>query len=96
VPADKGVCTDVVIRAYRKVGIDLQKEIHEDMKANFNQYPQLWGMKKTDTKLDEDKFSKIVCFNSQSLDIINIKSSAPRMTLNKFVFFHKKRRKKDG
>jgi uncharacterized protein YijF (DUF1287 family) len=35
VPADKGVCTDVVIRAYRKLGIDLQKEVHEDMAKNF-------------------------------------------------------------
>ena len=35
VPSDKGVCTDVIIRAYRKLGVDLQKEVHEDMKANF-------------------------------------------------------------
>ena len=38
-PADRGVCTDVVVRAYRKLGIDLQKEVHEDMKANFHLYP---------------------------------------------------------
>ena len=40
VPADKGVCTDVIIRAYRKLGIDLQKEVHEDMKKNFSKYPK--------------------------------------------------------
>ena len=40
VPADKGVCTDVVIRAYRKLGIDLQKEVHEDMRSDFGKYPQ--------------------------------------------------------
>src|SRR5215212_8388173 len=45
VPADKGVCTDVIIRAYRKVGIDLQKEVHEDMRNNFNAYPKNWGLK---------------------------------------------------
>ncbi|MDR0823815.1 MAG: DUF1287 domain-containing protein, partial [Prevotella sp.] len=45
VPADKGVCTDVIIRAYRKLGIDLQKKIHEDMRTNFNTYPKKWGMK---------------------------------------------------
>lgn len=45
VPADRGVCTDVVIRAYRKLGIDLQKEVHEDMKAHFNVYPKKWGLK---------------------------------------------------
>ena len=36
VPGNRGVCTDVIIRAYRKLGIDLQKEVHEDMKANFS------------------------------------------------------------
>lgn len=41
VPAKTGVCTDVVIRAYRKLGIDLQKEVHEDLKANFSKYPNL-------------------------------------------------------
>ncbi len=43
VPSDKGVCTDVIIRAYRKLGIDLQKEVHEDMKAHFNIYPKKMG-----------------------------------------------------
>lgn len=52
VPKDKGVCTDVVIRAYRKLGIDLQKKIHEDMKDNFSKYPRKWGMKKTDRNID--------------------------------------------
>ncbi|TRX35563.1 DUF1287 domain-containing protein [Flavobacterium sp. ZT3R18] len=54
IPKNKGVCTDVIIRAYRKLGIDLQKEVHEDMKANFSQYPNLkkWGMTKTDTNID--------------------------------------------
>ena len=52
VPADKGVCTDVIIRAYRKLGIDLQKKIHEDMKVNFSKYPQKWGMKSTDKNID--------------------------------------------
>lgn len=49
-----GVCTDVVIRTYRKLGIDLQKEIHEDMKANFSLYPnqKRWGLKSTDTNID--------------------------------------------
>ena len=46
IPADKGVCTDVIIRAYRLIGIDLQKDVHEDMKANFDKYPDL-GIKKT-------------------------------------------------
>ena len=45
VPADRGVCTDVVIRAYRNLGIDLQKEVHEDMKSNFSALPKKLGTK---------------------------------------------------
>ncbi|WP_379993298.1 DUF1287 domain-containing protein [Dysgonomonas termitidis] len=52
VPSGKGVCTDVIIRAYRKLGIDLQQKIHVDMKANFGKYPRKWGMKATDRNID--------------------------------------------
>ena len=52
VPDNVGVCTDVVIRSYRKLGIDLQKDIHADMKENFNKYPKLWGLSKPDTNID--------------------------------------------
>ena len=41
VPSNKGVCTDVVIRAYRKLNIDLQTEVHMDMKNNFSKYPKI-------------------------------------------------------
>lgn len=64
VPKNKGVCTDVVIRAYRKLGIDLQKEVHEDMKANFSSYPNLkkWGMTKTDTNIDHRRVPNLEVF----------------------------------
>ena len=54
VPARYGVCTDVVIRAYRKLGMDLQKLVHEDMRGNFSLYPakKNWGQNKTDTNID--------------------------------------------
>jgi uncharacterized protein len=53
VAIERGVCTDVVIRAYRQgLGIDLQKLVHEDMKANFSAYPQTWGLTKTDSNID--------------------------------------------
>lgn len=52
VPAETGACTDVVIRSFRAAGIDLQKEVHEDMAAHFADYPQKWGLKKTDTNID--------------------------------------------
>lgn len=64
VPVNKGVCTDVVIRAYRKMNIDLQKEVHEDMKANFSKYPSLkkWGLKKTDTNIDHRRVYNLETF----------------------------------
>ena len=54
VPSNIGVCTDVVIRSYRKVGIDLQKEVHEDISRNFNKYPskRIWGLTKPDKNID--------------------------------------------
>src|SRR5260221_13475957 len=52
VPMETGVCSDVVVRAFRKAGIDLQKEVHDDMKANFSAYPTRWGLKGTDPNID--------------------------------------------
>jgi uncharacterized protein len=65
VPVNKGVCTDVIIRAYRKLGIDLQKEVHEDMKANFGLYPKNWGMKKTDTNIDHRRVPNLMTYFSR-------------------------------
>ena len=62
VPKNIGVCTDVVIRAYRKLGIDLQKEVHEDMKANFSKYPKTWGLKSTDTNIDHRRVPNLQTF----------------------------------
>jgi len=65
VPADKGVCTDVIIRAYRKLGIDLQKEVHEDMVKNFSKYPKTWGLKKPDTNIDHRRVPNLAVFFSR-------------------------------
>jgi len=64
IPKSKGVCTDVIIRAYRKLGIDLQKEVHEDMKSHFSKYPNLkkWGMTKTDTNIDHRRVPNLEIF----------------------------------
>lgn len=62
VPKGRGVCTDVVIRAYRKLGIDLQKEVHEDMKANFTTYPKNWGNKRPDTNIDHRRVPNLMVF----------------------------------
>lgn len=64
VPKNKGVCTDVIIRSYRILGIDLQKEVHEDMVANFSKYPNFekWGMTKTDTNIDHRRVPNLEVF----------------------------------
>ena len=65
VPKSQGVCTDVIIRAYRKLGIDLQKEVHEDMKSNFSKYPKTWGLTKTDTNIDHRRVPNLETFFSR-------------------------------
>ena len=62
VPANKGVCTDVVIRAYRKMGIDLQKDVHEDMVRNFSIYPKDWGLQKPDKNIDHRRVPNLRTF----------------------------------
>ncbi len=52
VPTTTGVCSDVLIRALRQVGVDLQVAVHLDMRANFHQYPNDWGLKRTDRNID--------------------------------------------
>jgi uncharacterized protein YijF (DUF1287 family) len=52
VPIQTGVCCDVVVRALRQVGLDLQKEVHEDMQKNFSAYPQKWGLSSPDKNID--------------------------------------------
>ncbi len=64
VPGDIGVCTDVVIRSYRKVGVDLQKLVHEDISAHFALYPseKLWGLKQPDSNIDHRRVPNLQVF----------------------------------
>lgn len=67
VPADTGVCTDEVIRAYRAVGVDLQKEVHEDMEKNFSAYPRRWRWltSRPDTNIDHRRVPNLMVFFSR-------------------------------
>jgi uncharacterized protein YijF (DUF1287 family) len=74
VPSGIGVCTDVIIRAYRRLNIDLQQLVHEDMKANFEQYPskRIWGLSRPDTNIDHRRVPNMQAFferNGQSLPL---------------------------
>ena len=62
VPADRGVCSDVAIRAFRSVGLDLQKELHEDMKRAFSAYPKNWSLRKPDANIDHRRVLNLMTF----------------------------------
>ncbi len=62
VPDDIGVCTDLVIRAYRALGIDLQRLVHEDMKAHFSAYPKRWGLTRPDPNIDHRRVLNLQTF----------------------------------
>ncbi len=76
VPADRGVCTDVIIRAYRKLNIDLQKAVHEDMAENFSAYPNHWGLKKTDKNIDHRRVPNLMTYFARH-GIVKKKSQNP-------------------
>jgi len=64
VPDDTGVCTDVVIRAYRAVGVDLQQAVHEDMRDAFEAYPsrEIWGLERPDPNIDHRRVPNLQTF----------------------------------
>jgi len=62
VPQNVGVCTDVVIRAYRRVGVDLQVKVHEDMTRAFARYPRQWGMSAPDANIDHRRVPNLQTF----------------------------------
>ncbi len=74
VPKNVGVCTDVVIRAYRTLGFDLQKLVHEDMTANFKNYPsnRIWGMNRPDSNIDHRRVPNLQVFFERHGDILPI------------------------
>jgi uncharacterized protein len=79
VPQDTGVCTDEVIRSYRAVGIDLQKEVHEDMERDFSAYPQRkrWLLSHTDTNIDHRRVPNLMVFFSRKGESLAITENPP-------------------
>jgi len=60
VPLETGVCTDVVIRAFRKIGVDLQVNVREDMAENFSVYPKDWGLTRPDPNIDHRRVPNLM------------------------------------
>jgi len=61
-PPERGVCADVIIRAFRRLGVDLQREVHEDMRAHFSAYPQMWGLRGPDANIDHRRVPNLMKF----------------------------------
>ena len=61
-PPERGVCADVIIRAFRNIGVDLQRELHEDMRAHFADYPQKWGLRAPDANIDHRRVPNLMTF----------------------------------
>lgn len=85
VPLERGVCTDVIVRAFRKAGIDLQKEVHEDMKLNFSAYPQLWGLKKPDPNIDHRRVPNLMTFFTRKGKALPITEKAENYRLGDVI-----------
>ena len=62
VPIERGVCADVVVRAYRRAGIDLQVLVHEDMTRDFDAYPRRWGLARPDPNIDHRRVLNLATF----------------------------------
>jgi uncharacterized protein len=62
VPRERGVCTDVVIRAFRTIGLDLQKAVHEDMRTHFSVYPADWGLTQPDPNIDHRRVPNLMTY----------------------------------
>jgi uncharacterized protein len=65
VPPEVGACTDEIVRIYRAVGIDLQKEVHQDMAAHFDAYPRRWGLARPDSNIDHRRVPNLMVFFSR-------------------------------
>lgn len=75
VPDHIGVCTDVVIRSYRALGIDFQELVHEDMKDHFSAYPNHWGLNKPDSNIDHRRVPNLQTFFSRHGQVLPVTSN---------------------
>jgi len=82
VPADTGVCTDEIIRSYRRVGVDLQKEVHEDMVRNFGVYPRSWRwlLSRPDPNIDHRRVPNLMVFFARKGESLSLSGRADDYT----------------
>jgi uncharacterized protein YijF (DUF1287 family) len=76
VPDDRGVCADVVVRAFRNAGVDLQVRVHEDMKRAFDAYPKAWGLKRPDRNIDHRRVLNLETFFTRARARLAVSANA--------------------
>jgi uncharacterized protein YijF (DUF1287 family) len=76
VPRDTGVCTDLVVRSYRELGVDLQQDVHEDMSADFGDYPALWSLARPDANIDHRRVPNLMVFLRRHGTVLPITQAA--------------------
>lgn len=75
-PSDRGACTDVLIRAYRALALDLQQLVHQDMSASFDSYPQMWGLTAPDPNIDHRRVPNLARFFERFGQTLAVSASA--------------------
>ena len=85
VPKETGVCSDVLVRAFRGVGVDLQKEIHEDMRRAFADYPRKWGLSRPDSNIDHRRVPNLMTYFSRKGKSISVTNNADDYRLGDIV-----------
>ena len=75
-PENTGACTDVIVRAFRNAGVDLQKEVHEDMAKNFSDYPRKWGLSRPDTNIDHRRVPNLQTYFSRRGKALSVRADA--------------------
>ena len=76
VPDHIGVCTDVIIRAYRLFGVDLQELVHLDMKRSFHEYPNSWGLSRPDSNIDHRRVPNLQTFFTRHGEVLPVTEQA--------------------
>ena len=75
-PIERGVCADVIVRAFRKGGVDLQKEVHEDMQRDFAAYPNRWGLRAPDANIDHRRVPNLMTYFKRRGKLLPITANA--------------------
>src|SRR5262245_63469888 len=76
VPMVRGVCTDVIVRAYRSVGVDLQLLVNQDMRKAFSAYPRNWGLSRPDPNIDHRRMLNLEAFFTRHSQVLSISGQA--------------------